>query len=401
VHFPVHLSLSLHRVILCAFIATEPPYHIPHPKELTHRLHTNWLCHRAQNRQNSHSLEPAQVEQHVPSTHNINSDFLSNVATSTAFIDRRGEHNVPRRYLKDAEWHKDRYLGTGYYCSDPDSENTAGLTAIKFNFKTLQWGLLDKIENQYRITRPAPIKYRLQIFDEERTNRSRWGPIDRTEEEEPLASTFRFRSDREDTPDPDTNIPSNELEQHTIAALAQLIPTHITRPNIPSIGKFPLLASRMSQIASTTTLSPTSILARTLGAGVSAGGTQSANMIRNVLGGGGRLGGGPPKDTGRTGPPRGPPQREPDDNPDAGGGGNPRNPGGGGNPGQPLNNPEDRLTDKLIRREPEIFDRDQAKVEGFMTKWNVYRPDHLVQIYRISYIMYSCMFSWSLRHLSS
>jgi hypothetical protein len=83
------------------------------------------------------------------------------VANSTAFVERRGECNVPKRYLKDAKWHEDRYLGTGYYCSDPDSENTAGLTAIDFNFETLQWGLTDQIKDRYRTTRPTPIKYRL------------------------------------------------------------------------------------------------------------------------------------------------------------------------------------------------------------------------------------------------
>jgi hypothetical protein len=67
----------------------------------------------------------------------------------------------------------------------------------------------------------------------------------------------------------------------------------------------------------------------------------------------------------------GPPDGGPDENPDARGGGNPGNPGGRGHPGQP--NPEDRLTDKLIGREPEIFDGDRTKVEGFMTEWNVYR----------------------------
>jgi hypothetical protein len=51
----------------------------------------------------------------------INSDFESTVATSTTFVNRRGECNIPKRYLKDAEWHKDTYLGIGYYCSDPDS----------------------------------------------------------------------------------------------------------------------------------------------------------------------------------------------------------------------------------------------------------------------------------------
>jgi hypothetical protein len=70
VRFPVHLSPSLHRVFLCAFATTEPPYFVPHPKELTHQLCTNWLNCWAQNRQSSHCPEPAQVEQNVLSTHN-------------------------------------------------------------------------------------------------------------------------------------------------------------------------------------------------------------------------------------------------------------------------------------------------------------------------------------------
>jgi hypothetical protein len=69
--FPVHLSLSPHRVFLCAFDTTEPPYLVPHLKELTHRLCSNLRCIQEQNRRSSHSLEPAQVEQHVPSTCNM------------------------------------------------------------------------------------------------------------------------------------------------------------------------------------------------------------------------------------------------------------------------------------------------------------------------------------------
>jgi hypothetical protein len=181
--------------------------------------------------------------------------------------------------------------------------------------RPLQWGITEQIEGRYRITRPAHIKYGLRIFDEERTDRSRWGPIDgiNDEEEEPLANAFRFGSEGGDTPDPDTVIPTSEIEQHAIAALAQLIPTHITRPSIPSISGLPSLASRMSQIASTTTITPTSVLARTLGAGIPTGGTQSANTIRNTLGGGGRLGGRPP---GGTGPPLGPPSGGPNEDPD-------------------------------------------------------------------------------------
>jgi hypothetical protein len=48
----------------------DPPYVVPHPKELTRRLHTNWLNRRAQNRQRSHRSEPAHIEQNVPSTRN-------------------------------------------------------------------------------------------------------------------------------------------------------------------------------------------------------------------------------------------------------------------------------------------------------------------------------------------
>jgi hypothetical protein len=45
----------------------------------------------------------------------------------------------------------------------------------------------------------------------------------------------------------------------------------------------------------------------------------------------------------------------------------PQTPGGGGNP------PDGRLSDKLIGREPEIYDGERAKVENFLTEWNVYR----------------------------
>jgi hypothetical protein len=66
----------------------------------------------------------------VPLTCNINSELESTVATSTIFTDRRGEHNIPKRYLKEAEWYEEGYLGAGYYTTDPYSENTTGITAV-------------------------------------------------------------------------------------------------------------------------------------------------------------------------------------------------------------------------------------------------------------------------------
>jgi hypothetical protein len=157
-------------------------------------------------------------------------------------------------------------------------------------------------------------KYGLRIFDEERQDRSRWGPIDGTSNhEEPLAQTFKFGSDQGDTPEPDIDISgseSKEREERALAALAQLIPTHITRPHFDSIDGLSSLAARMSQIAATTTLTSTSTLGRTVGAGVpSAAGSGSANLLRNLLGGGGRFGGGPPHGTGPPGG-GGPPDNE-------------------------------------------------------------------------------------------
>jgi hypothetical protein len=169
VRFPVHLPLSSPRVALCAVVIIEPPYSIPDPWELTACLRHNWLWIRAQNqssRQDSHHLEPTQVERYVPLTHNINSDSQSKVATSISIIDRRGEQNIPKRYLRDAEWLTGKYLGEGYYIADPNDEDT--FCAVDFNFDTLQWGLTEPIEDKFRVTRPAPIKYGLQIFDKER-----------------------------------------------------------------------------------------------------------------------------------------------------------------------------------------------------------------------------------------
>jgi hypothetical protein len=187
------------------------------------------------------------------------------MATSVIIVDQRGERNVPKRYLKDAEWYTNKYLGEGYYVAYPDDNNT--FCAVDFSFDTLQWGLTEPIEDKYRITRPIPVKYGLRIFDKERQDRSRWGPVDGTSnDEEPLAQTFKFGSDQGDTLDPDIEISGNESkeqEERALAALAQLIPTHIAKPQFDSIDGLSSLAARMSQIASTTTLTSTSTLGRT------------------------------------------------------------------------------------------------------------------------------------------
>ena len=109
---------------------------------------------------------PAQVEQDVPLERNINSDFTL-AATTTEHLDRRGERNVPKRYLKEADWCEEGPLGAGYYTADPDDASI--LIPIDFNFKYLQWGCTFKNKDGFVLERPAPARYGLRIFDEERT----------------------------------------------------------------------------------------------------------------------------------------------------------------------------------------------------------------------------------------
>ena len=243
-----------------ALVTTYHPY-CHSPSALTEYLKQKLRIQRAKRLGRSPS---AQVEQNIPLEHNINSDFTL-AATTTEYIDRRGEQNIPKRYLKEADWCEDRPLGTGYYIACLDDPSI--LIPIDFNFKHLQWGCTHIKKDRFIVERPTPARYRLCIFDEERTqDRSHWGPIDRTpEEEEAPNPVFKFGSeDGGDTPDPDIIIPKSPEEEAAIAAIAQLIPSHISKPPLQPQS----LAGAMAQIASTTTLTD-SMVAQTLGTGVS------------------------------------------------------------------------------------------------------------------------------------
>ena len=221
----------------------------------------------------------AQVEQNVPLECNINSDFTL-AATTTEYIDRRGERNVPKRYLKEADWCEDGPLRTGYYIACLDDPSV--LIPIDFNFKHLQWGCTHLKKDRFVVERPAPTRYGLHIFDEERTqDRSCWGPIDGTpDKEEAPNPVFKFGSEAGgDTPNPDIVIPKSQEEEVAIAAIAQLIPSHISKPPLQPRS----LAGAMAQIASTTTLTD-SLVAQTLGTGVSQrGNTTSTEGILQTL----------------------------------------------------------------------------------------------------------------------
>ena len=212
------------------------------------------------------------------------------------------------------------------------------------------------------VKRPALTRYGLRIFDEERTqDRSQWGSIDGTPDEDEAPNPhFKFGSEAgADTPDPDIVIPRSQEEENNIAAIAQLIPSLISKPPIQPRS----LAGAMAQIASTTTLTD-SMVARTLGTGVSQrGNTTTAEGILRTLfpsqhdrGNGG--GDDPPepyrRNTGK-GKAGGLGGGGGGDDPDegGGGGGGGPNPAGGANPADP-----GALSDKMIGKEPDIFTGD-------------------------------------------
>ena len=343
------------------------------PSALTEYLKQKLRLQRA--KQLGRSL-PAQVEPSVQPERNINSDFT--LATTTLnYLERRGERNVPKRYLKDADWCKDGPLGTGYYIAD--SDNPSVLITVDFNFKHLQWGCTHPKKDKFVVERTAPARYRLRIFDKERTqDRSQWGPLDGSpDEDEAPNPQFKFRSKAGgDTPDPDVIIPQFPEEENRIAAIAQLIPSLINKPPIQPRS----LAGPMAQIASTTTLTD-SMVARTLGTGRSQrGNTASAEGILRTLfptqhGRGDGGGDDPPEPDRRNigkrkegGSGGGGGGDDPDGGNGGGGGGGGPNPAGGTNAAD-----QGVLSDKMISKEPEIFTGDRDKVEEFMTSWSVYQ----------------------------
>ena len=131
------------------------------------------------------------------------------------------------------DWCEDRPLRTGYYVANPDDPTV--LIPVNFNFKHLQWGCTHPKKDKFVLERPAPVRYRLRIYDKERTqDRSCWGPIDGTpNEEEGPDPQFKFRSEAGgDTPDLDIDIPKSQKEEINIATLTQLIPSHISKPPV-------------------------------------------------------------------------------------------------------------------------------------------------------------------------
>jgi hypothetical protein len=163
-------GIESHAVIIGSYKPYQRPGYL-HPSEITHKLRTQLI--RIQQNNFRHSTL-AQAEQSGPSNRNINSDLSTTVATTrantiTTYVSRRGEQNVPKRYLKEAEW-LDKEYGWGYYTTSNDHSDEDTFIAVDFDFGALQWGVTRKLPDNggFAIERPAPVKLGLRIYDEER-----------------------------------------------------------------------------------------------------------------------------------------------------------------------------------------------------------------------------------------
>ena len=126
------------------------------PAALTEYPKRKLQVQRAKHQSCSH---PAHVEWNVPLGRNINSDLHTLATSNREHLERRGECNIPKRYLKNVEWAKQGPLGVGYYIGDLDDESEEpNIIPVDFNFQALQWGLTYKDDNHFILERPAPVK---------------------------------------------------------------------------------------------------------------------------------------------------------------------------------------------------------------------------------------------------
>jgi len=67
--------------------------------------------------------------------------------TITDALASRGAQDVPKRFLKTAEWKKHgengASLGTGYYVEEPDATGEEVFIPVDFIFSALQWGITE------------------------------------------------------------------------------------------------------------------------------------------------------------------------------------------------------------------------------------------------------------------
>ena len=257
-------------------------------------------------------------------------------------LNRRGDWNVPKRFLKEAPW---ATVGddTGYFV-----KFKGVYFPIEFDFTNYFWFLV-KYNNQdscWESNKLPNEDYGLNIQDYEIINSSNWGPIDG---EKPDDSNPEYSKSKGHPESINIKIPTKEKEksESQLEKLAESIP-NLTRPRSnTATSRLPPITTIMT---TQTVTEPTQAIA--------AEGEHTFAW----------RGGGPPEEDpnprwfGWSGNPFNLPERSGEG---SGGGG-----GGSGIGGEDLN--DQNLRNKLSGKEPVVFDRDCSKAEAFMLEWMIY-----------------------------
>ncbi|KAH9063689.1 hypothetical protein EDB83DRAFT_2519849 [Lactarius deliciosus] len=243
-------------------------------------------------------------------------------------IDRRGERNVPTKFLKAAYW-KDDSHDIGYVARDRKQEYP-----VEFNFDRVCWCELkwDHREDKYEVIKPTSDAFNCNILASEAATREQWGPIDGQPEEE-----THDRSPTPKTPAPSPSLKSNPEEIHILGDEELREEEHLQSlaEHIPILTDIP----RMATITEAETQARTAFL------------------------------GGINPDTGHR-------HTDPHDGGDGGDGGN----GGGGHGGDPAAGPPPGVigpgpterAEKFFGREPTPFTGDRTKAAEFFTQWELF-----------------------------
>ena len=303
------------------------------------------------------TLHQEQQQTQVESSHEpLFRDIKSNLTTVSRAekvfkaglpLNRRGERNVPKKYLKSASYTPEGDV-QGYFVY-----HNGSFIPVEFDFTHCFWYII-KYDNQRScwVSHKLPDKAcGLNIPDSEVTDRSEWGPIDNGKSDDNCSDNEDYKSDTQPG-SIDIKIPIKEEERtkRQLEKLAEHIPT-LSRPRShTATSRLPPITTVM---ATQTTTEPVQVL-------TTKEGTSSV-----------RKRGAPPGDEpdphwfSRSGYPFNRPSR---------GGGGGREGGGGGPPGAaPGRNPDDRKGGtKLSGKEPDVFDGDCAKAKAFSLEWAIY-----------------------------
>ena len=273
-------------------------------------------------------------------------------------LQQRGNRNVPIKFLKAAQWLTIND-NTGYWVLDKKDQI---YLPVEFNFENQYWVSIVWKEKQgiYNAYEIADTELGLDIPFEEHCERHEWGPLDG----QPQSDTEEVQNDsEEEAEDIDVKIPQTTtelLEEAKLANLAANIPT-ISRPRSRGTSyRVPTFTSAMTTL--TSTIMPSQSILSKAKQGVFGGPPGRIPPSGGFPSGGGPPGGGPPFGGGYPGRAGGFPS-----------GGGPPGPPGGGPHGPPGGGPLPRGADnKLVGKEPFIFNGDRGKTEEFLLEWFIY-----------------------------